>query len=79
MNDATMAYEWFRNLIDEEIQQELGTIENERIWANGSPDDDTAEMHEGNINSHELYIRILKEAYRNAIGEEYDHKKVHSR
>jgi len=56
--------EWLDNLdkskIGDEIEQTKGAIANERLWANGAPDEETAAMHEANIERYEEYIRILE-------------------
>lgn len=54
--------EWFSNLIDEEIENELGTIGNESIWEMG----DDSDIHSQNIREHEKYIEFLK-----SVKEEY--------
>jgi len=57
--------EWLDTLdkskIDEEIEQTTAAISNERLWASGAPDEETAAMHEANIERYEEYIRILEE------------------
>ena len=52
---------WLSDLIDREIDEELGTISNERIWQKGSNNDLDIIMREDNIVLHEKYIEILKE------------------
>lgn len=50
-----MIKEWFGNLIDDEIEQEIGTISNESVWAmSGS-------IHLQNIPAHKKYIDFLKD------------------
>lgn len=53
--------EWLKNLIDEEIETEKGTISNERIWGNGASNDAEVSMHQSNIENHEQYIKVLEE------------------
>jgi hypothetical protein len=49
-----MIKNWLRNLLDEEIRNEKGTIANERIW---SLSDD---IHAANVELHEEYIKVLE-------------------
>ena len=58
--DNELVKEWLRELYKNEIDETLGTIENERIWSNGADDEEGAEMHERNIESLEEYIEVLQ-------------------
>lgn len=60
---------WLSNLIDDEIDQELGTISNERTWIKGSDNDLDIVMREDNIELHEKYIETLKEIKKHYIGD----------
>jgi len=51
--------EWLKELYKGAIEEARGTIENERVWANGSPDAETAAMHEQNVELQEEYIAEL--------------------
>lgn len=61
---SELVKEWLTTLLDEEIKTEKGTIDNERIWENGSNSEEEAEMHEQNIGEHEEYIKVLEEIKR---------------
>ena len=60
---------WLSDLIDREIDEELGTISNERIWQKGSNNDLDIIMREDNIVLHEKYIEILKCIKKQYVGE----------
>ena len=49
-----MIKEWFSNLIDEEIETEEGTIDNESMWVRGD------DIHSQMIHIHKKYIEFLK-------------------
>ena len=58
--------EWFANLLDEEIKQELGAEQNENLWALGADDEETSSMHGMNALEHRGYATFLeglKETY----------------
>lgn len=58
--------EWFANLLDEEINQELGAEQNENLWALGADDEETSSMHGMNALEHRGYATFLeglKETY----------------
>lgn len=67
MNDFIK--EWLSVLIDEEIDSERRTIANERVWADGSIDEETASSHEENITNHEEYIKVLEEIKSRYVGD----------
>jgi len=52
--------EWLKAMYDAEIAETKGSISNERLWANGSPDEQTAQMHLDNIEELERYIETLE-------------------
>ena len=58
--------EWLKAMYNEEIEQTTGSISNERLWANGAPDEETAQMHLDNIEELERYLEIL-EGLKNGI------------
>lgn len=53
--------EWLCNLFNNEIDEVKGSIENERIWANGSLDDEAINCHGENVERYEKYLEILTE------------------
>ena len=57
--------EWLIQLINDTIAEAKATISNERIWQNGSMDDDEINNHEFNIQCNELYIEKLEEIKNN--------------
>lgn len=56
-----MIRSWLKELYENAIAEAKGTIENERVWANGAPDAATAQMHNENIALQEDYIQVLTE------------------
>lgn len=63
---SDMQKEWFANLLDEEINQELGAAQNENLWALGADDEETSSMHGMNGLEHRGYATFLeglKETY----------------
>lgn len=56
-----MIKDWLKELYKGEIDQELGTISNERVWANGADTQEVAQMHLDNVALHEEYVAVLKE------------------
>lgn len=56
-----MIRSWLKELYENAIAEAKGTIENERVWANGAPDAATAQMHNDNIALQEDYIQVLTE------------------
>ena len=66
MNTETLEI-WLANLkekliavLEQEADDTIGAIENERIWAAGSPDDVTTDMHNSNIEDLEEYNKLIK-------------------
>jgi hypothetical protein len=57
--------EWLIQLINDTIAEAKATISNERIWQNGSVNDDEINSHEFNIQCNELYIEKLEEIKNN--------------
>jgi hypothetical protein len=57
--------EWLIQLINDTIDEAKATISNERIWQNGSVNDDEINSHEFNIQCNELYIEKLEEIKNN--------------
>jgi hypothetical protein len=53
--------EWLTALYDKEIEATKVSIENERIWANGSDDETERFMHLENIERLEKYIEVLED------------------
>ena len=53
---------WFEELFRNEIDDTAGTIDNERLWAKGSLDEEEEMMHEGNIETLEEYREYLEDA-----------------
>ena len=52
-------------ILDEEIDDILGTIKNEHLWALGAPTSEAAQMHEDNAETQRKYIEYLKELKNN--------------
>jgi len=52
--------EWLKELYKGAMEEARGTIANERIWANGAPDAETAAMHEQNVELQEEYLAELQ-------------------
>lgn len=48
-NLGEMEREWFKQMIDNEIDDISGTISNERLFAKGADTDEQVMMHEENI------------------------------
>lgn len=53
--------EWLIALYDKEIEATKISIENEKIWANGSDDETECSMHLENIERLEKYIEVLED------------------
>ena len=51
---------WIENMLDKEITEVLGAIDNERLWQKGSDSQEEIDMHEDNILNHEEYLEWLK-------------------
>ena len=60
--------EWFRNLLDEEIEQAKGAARNERVWACGSDDETTSAMHAMNSIENETYVEFLESLKEKYLG-----------
>lgn len=58
---------WLSDLLDNEIKDIEGTIENEKLWVVGSSTEEEKLMMEDNIALHKEYIEVLKQ-----IKEEYN-------
>lgn len=52
---------WLTNLYENEIKEVEGTIDNERLWADGSSTKEERKMHEDNIEELEIYLENLEE------------------
>lgn len=59
--------EWFRNLLDEEIEQAKGAARNESTWACGS-DGTTSAMHTMNSIENETYVKFLESLKEKYLG-----------
>ena len=46
--------------LEELIEEHLVTASNERLWAKGAPDAETARMHEENAEEHIEFADLLK-------------------
>jgi len=60
--------EWFRNLLDGEIEQAKGAAENESAWADGSDDGITSAMHTMNSIENETYVKFLESLKEKYLG-----------
>lgn len=55
-----MQREWFKQLIESEIEESEGTISNERLWQKGSDTKEQVMMHEENIIRLNDYAEFLR-------------------
>lgn len=55
--------------LEDEIDDIRGTIDNERIWQNGSSSQEEIDMHEQNIADYEAYLEWLEDELRENINE----------
>jgi hypothetical protein len=55
-----MLYEYLDNVLETLIDELEGTADNEEIWMKGSPDEDTAQMHEDNCDTYRRIAEIFK-------------------
>lgn len=62
----TIVKEWFVDLYEREIKDAKKAIADERIWANGAADAETAAMHERNAELREEYLAELTMLLNNA-------------
>ena len=61
--------EWFRELLDEEIEQSTGAAQNERLWSNGCDNDIESSVHELNSIENENYVDFLESVKMKYLGE----------
>ena len=52
--------QWLLNMINEEIDDETGTIENIKLWTKGAKDEVEAAMFKRNLADHVIYKYILR-------------------
>lgn len=64
--------EWFKELLDGEIEQATGAAQNERLWAIGSDDDVESSLHESNSIENEEYVEFLESVKMKYLGEDND-------
>ena len=62
--------EWFKELLDGEIEQATGAAENERLWSNGSDNDIESSLHELNSIENEKYVEFLESVKMKYLGED---------
>ena len=55
-----MQREWFKQLIESEIEETEGTISNERLFQKGSDTNVQVLMHEDNIARLDAYAKFLR-------------------
>jgi hypothetical protein len=66
-----MQKQWLELDFEELIGEHLVAASNERLWAKGAPDQETAEMHEQNAEEHfgmVEHLRRMKAEYINREG-----------
>lgn len=66
-----MQKQWLELDFEELIGEHLAAASNERLWAKGAPDQETAEMHEQNAEEHigmVDHLRRMKAEYENREG-----------
>ena len=54
--------EWFKQMLEDEIDDIKGTIENEELWIKGARDEEESAMFEENKKEHEEYLEYLEDA-----------------
>lgn len=62
----TIVKEWFVDLYEREIADVKNAIANERLWANGAADAETADNHNRNAELREEYLAELTMLLNNA-------------
>lgn len=62
--------EWFKALLDGEIEQAIGAAQNERLWANGSDDGLESSLHELNSIENEKYVDFLQSVKTKYLGKD---------
>lgn len=60
-----MLYEYLDNVLNNLIDELEGTAANEDIWMKGSPDADTASMHEDNRDTYRQIAEMFQRVKRN--------------
>ena len=66
-----MQKQWLELDFEELIGEHLAAASNERLWAKGAPDQETAEMHEQNAEEHlgmVDHLRRMKAEYESREG-----------
>ena len=56
--------EWFKQMLEDEIDDIKGTIENEELWIKGARDAEESALFEENKKEHEEYLEYLKDAWK---------------
>lgn len=64
INETELLNEWFNTMIDAEIKEVEGTIENENVFIDGSVSRTAINMHHKNIETYKSYIEMLKRSYK---------------
>ena len=62
--------EWFKELLDGEIEQATGAANNERLWAKGSDNIIMASLHERNAEENTQYVDFLESVKMKYLGED---------